>query len=436
MVSTAALRGEQSAPQPQPSRSLLATPDSLTRRVSKPIMCSMNADEAIRGQRSSKTGGSRSISDEERLMTWVRSGGCCALCGKYLLEGEITGRAMTLGELAHIIGQQNTASSPRGLADMSDEDRDKADNLMLACEDEHEEIDRRRTQDLTTVAWLNEVKQAHEAWIRQLVTLQRDRRTAIVRMVGTVRGATVELTNETAGTAVVRNDARYPDFPLSYGTHGIEIDLRNLPGEATGTAMYWQAARAAIDEVIDHKLKAAVGREDVRHLSVFAFARLPLLVYLGSKIDDTFEVSIFQRHRHDESWDWSDGQPVAFAVEAAGNLAEEAVLILNVSGTISAGEIPEAVAGLPRYVLSPIATAPDKDLITSRETLVAFAIELRRLLSSLEVPAKTVRRLHVLAALPLSAAVALGRVHHAGVNPNLVLYDRADGRYAPVLEIT
>lgn len=342
---------------------------------------------------------------------------------------------MTLGELAHIIGQQNDVSSPRGLADMSDEDRDSAHNLILACEDEHEEIDRRLTQDVTTVAWLIEVKEAHETWVRQLVGLQRDRRTAIVRMVGTIRGASVELTNETAGTAVVRNDARYPGFPLSYGNRGIEIDLRNLPGEAAGSATYWQAAREAIDEVIDHKLTAAIGREDVRHLSVFAFARLPLLVYLGSKLDDTFEVSIYQRHRDDESWDWSDGQSAAFAADAAGDVAEEAVLLMNVSGTIDPDEIPEALAGLPRFVLSPIATAPDKDLVKSRETLGAFAAEVRRLLSSLEVPAKTVRRLHVLAALPLSAAVMLGRLHHSGVNPTLVLYDRADGRYAPVLEI-
>lgn len=342
---------------------------------------------------------------------------------------------MTLGELAHIIGQQNTGSSPRGLRNVPDEDRDKADNLILACEDEHEEIDRRRTQDLTTVAWLNEVKEAHEAWIRQLVTLQRDRRTAIVRMVGTVRGASVELTNDTAGTAVVRNDARYPNFPLSYGNRGVEINLRNLAGEATGTATYWHAAREAIDEVIDHKLTAAVGHEDVRHLSVFAFARLPLLVYLGSKLDDTFQVAIYQRHRADESWDWPDGQPVTFAVEASGDPAEEGLLLVNVSGTIDVAEIPVGLADLPRYVLRPIDANPDKDLIASRETLAAFAAELRRFLSSLEVPVKTVRRLHVLAALPLSAAVTLGRVHHSGVNPTLVLYDRTDGRYVPVLEI-
>jgi hypothetical protein len=395
----------------------------------------MDGEGVARKGRKAKAAERRPIAPDERLMTWVRSGGCCALCGKYLLEGEITGRAMTLGELAHIIGQQNDASSPRGLADMSDEDRDKADNLILACEDEHEEIDRRRTQDLTTVAWLNQIKEAHEAWIRQLVTLKRDRRTAIVRMVGTVQGASVELTNDTAATAVVRNDARYPDFPLSYGIRGIEIDLRNLPGEAAGTATYWQAAREAIDEVIDHKLMAAVGREDVRHLSVFAFARLPLLVYLGSKLDDTFEVSMYQRHRGDETWDWPDGQPAAFAVEAAGDPADEVVVLMNVSGTIDAGEIPAALTLLPRYVLSPVGAGPDKDIISSRETLAAFAGEVRRFLTSLEAPAKTARRLHVFAALPLAAAVTLGRVHHAGVNPSLVLYDRADGRYAPVLEI-
>ncbi len=146
-------------------------------------------------------------------------------------------------------------------------------------------------------------------------------------------------------------------------------------------------------------------------------------------------MAIYQRHRTRESWDWSDGQPVTFAVEASGDPAEDALLQMNVSGAIDVAEIPVGLVDLPRYVLSPIDANPDKDLIASRETLAAFAAEVRRFFSSLEVPVKTVRRLHVLAALPLSASVTLGRIHHSGVNPSLVLYDRADGQYVPILEI-
>ena len=83
------------------------------------------------------TTGRRTIPEPERLLVWVRSGGCCAFCGKYLLEGEITRRPFTLGELAHIVGQQAGPNSPRGQVPMSAADRDRADNLMLVCAGEH-----------------------------------------------------------------------------------------------------------------------------------------------------------------------------------------------------------------------------------------------------------------------------------------------------------
>ncbi|WP_089107345.1 hypothetical protein [Streptomyces hyaluromycini] len=50
--------------------------------------------------------------------------------------------------------------------------------------------------------------------------------------------------------------------------------------------------------------------------------------------------------------------------------------------------------------------------------------------------ARFLRRLHVLAAVPVSAAVALGRVHDADVHPCLVVYDRTGGQYSAALEIS
>ena len=44
----------------------------------------------------------------------MRAGGTCVLCGRYLLEGALTGAEVSLGELAHIVGQQQSKLSPRG----------------------------------------------------------------------------------------------------------------------------------------------------------------------------------------------------------------------------------------------------------------------------------------------------------------------------------
>ena len=181
---------------------------------------------------------------DERLKLWVRSGGRCALCKKYLLEGELTVRPLLLGEGAHIVGRHDNESSPRGKDELPTSDRDLADNLILLCPDDHGEIDKRSVLDLATVEWLRERKREHEAWIREITGYDPERVTAILRMAGDVRGRSVELGVETASSAVVRTDARTPNFALSTGNAGIEIDVRQIPGETEATRAYWQASPA------------------------------------------------------------------------------------------------------------------------------------------------------------------------------------------------
>src|SRR5581483_11574111 len=86
----------------------------------------------------------------------------------------------------------------------------------------------------------------------------------------------------------------------------IEIDLRHIAGEATAGPEYYRMATARIDEVLEHKLGEGVGQEQIVHLSVFAFARLPLLIYLGAHLEDNVPTDIYQRHRATEAWEWPD----------------------------------------------------------------------------------------------------------------------------------
>jgi hypothetical protein len=181
---------------------------------------------------------------------------------------------------------------------------------MLVCADEHDEFDAHGTLDVFTVNMLRELKRSHEDRIRHVTGLGEDRATTVLRMVGQLHGREVELSRQTAATAVVAAK-RYPLFLESYSRHGIEIDLRHLPGESARlTDSPWDAgersrsynrhATAVIDDVIEHQLKRGIARDNVRHLSVFGFARLPLLVYLGSRLDDTVPTEIHQRQRHDD----------------------------------------------------------------------------------------------------------------------------------------
>ena len=110
-------------------------------------------------------------------------------------------------------------------------------------------------------------------------------------------------------------------------------------------------------------------------------------------------------------------------------------LILNVSGSIQINEIPSDLRELPIFRLHPHDVTPAPDIIATRESLFSFREVVRSVLSTIEATYKDVRRLHVLGALPLSAAVALGRVHDPIVHPRLLIYDCAHPGYRPALEI-
>jgi hypothetical protein len=69
----------------------------------------------------------------ERLKVWVRAGGICAICKSYLLESSLTAREVTRGELAHNVGQKQSARSPRGMHSLPEAERDTADNVVLLC---------------------------------------------------------------------------------------------------------------------------------------------------------------------------------------------------------------------------------------------------------------------------------------------------------------
>lgn len=384
------------------------------------------------------------MSPDERLKVWVRAGGRCAFCNVYLLESELTRRPVLLGEVAHNVAASDTG--PRGDARLSAKVRNSADNLLLLCGLHHPDSDKRAQLDLLTVDQLQALKADQERRVRQATESVGRKRTGLLRMQGHIRGATVDVGLEAATEAVLRSSNRFPELPLSFDRQGVEIDLRHVAGEASADDTYYKAATARIDEVVNQLLRPAVESGAVPHLSIFAIARFPLLVYLGSRVDDALTVDVFQRHRATESWVWPDpaADDPAFTVrreppldDANDHPATEAVLIINASGTIHRSELPASTNELPAYVIEVEHGVPHTDTVRSRTTRDSFEYAIRTMLGQLERDDKSIRTLHVFAAAPVSVGVSLGRSVGWGIHPRLVVYDRLDdGAYRAALEVT
>lgn len=373
---------------------------------------------------------------DERAV-WAAAAGRCTLCNRSVLENEDLGVAVPIGELAHNIGWG--ARSPRGAASsLTAEQRAAAENLLLLCRNCHKPIDAKGYIGLYSSEELLERKREHEARVHFLTGIDSDRRAHVLRLVGEVRNVAPALSYDAvlaASTASGLFPARLPDSFRSE----VEVDLLGVPG--AGTPEYYHVAARKVDEQVG-RLFGGVAAGEVKRLAVFAFARIPVLVYLGAKLDDKIETLIFQRQRADSvnAWKWpAAGQPPCdfeYVLERPGDGGVG--VLLNLSGTIRLDELPAQTKDLAIYSVRPVAPAESSPmLISSPEALLRFDHTLRRFLAFLEREHGKLASVAVFPAVPVSAAVTVGRVLMPNVSPRLEVFDRDEtGTFVPSLTVS
>ena len=374
-------------------------------------------------------GATRSISETVARRVWVAAGGRCTMCNRYLLTDDHTGAPVSIGQLAHIVGWTTSKGSPRGTDPLDVAERNDEANLMLLCYDQHRVIDHRTMWEVYSADTLRAMKRTHEQRIKQLTGLRDDDRTTVIRMVGNLHGTGVELSPQTVASTLLA-DGRYPDYTL-LGVDEYEVDLRQLPGEPDGSPGYWEIGRAIVTERLA-RLAAHVGKENVRHLSVFAIARIPMLVTLGSLLDDTVPTVVHPKRRAgDEGWGWTPGAPdVDFEhrLLQEGTDPHQAAVLFSVSGTVDRGRLPATVGeGTTIYELRPAGVTPNRELIRTRESLDRFTRSWADLLAELEQRHPGLPAVDVFPAVPITAAVAIGRTPMRAVHPRLRIYDLPAG---------
>lgn len=371
------------------------------------------------------------------LRVWVKAAGRCVLCATYLLD-ERTWYIHTtkVGEVAHIVGASSGPKSPRGNGPLDEESRAAEPNLMLLCHACHRMVDDPQNVEIWTEDLLSQRKEEHEARVRRVTDFSTLQRTLVVTTESTVRSERITVGSRQITHALVEEGLT----PHMEG--GLRSDICVKLPEALDDPSDWAYAMKTILTQV-RKIRRSIEQGADADLSVFALAPIPLLMYLGALLDDTTTVRVFDRHRDDHearAWMWRNrrvGPPVKFDIDVPRDAsATELVIEVAVSGTARVGRLPEDVEPLPRARMALAGQDARAGVLETRADLDAASAAWTRSLALIEERCPNVRTLHVVASVPVSLAVRMGRARMRGAHPAFVVYQLANGTYMPTPVIT
>ncbi|MBB2701071.1 UNVERIFIED_ORG: hypothetical protein GGI66_005785 [Rhizobium esperanzae] len=369
------------------------------------------------------------VDQKTQRALWARAAGRCQYrgCNCELIGELLSGKEDKMfGFVAHIVA--DSPNGARGHPTRSALLARDISNLMLLCAKHHRLIDDEAPDDHPEELLLR-MKDDHERRVRIAAGIQPDRASHVIRF-----GANIGM-NE---ALVAREDifaSMQPDrSPASFDT--IDLEMLGLSLD-DADEQYWQVQQSNLQRQFAEKIRGRIERQQITHASVFALAPQPLLIELGRQLCDILPAEVHQRHREPATWKWqNDSAPIEFQVEAPTEVHSTVALILSLSATISKARI-DAVLGHDVSVWSITAISPHNDIMRNAGDLSRFRQELRLLFGRIKSVHGEGATINVFPALPVSAAVELGRVWMPKADLPMIVFDqnRRVGGFASALRI-
>lgn len=370
----------------------------------------------------------RGIKDLTRLLLFVRAGGRCEFDGHnhYLLEHPVTLTPGNFAQMAHIVAFKE--DGPRGKFALRPTYINDVSNLMLLCPQCHKLIDDHPDKYPVTV--LAKYKEAHEDRILHVTGLGPDRKTTVVQLKARIAGQAIAIPVAQVTNAVA------PRYPTDAKGHLIDLTAINSEGKA-----FIEEASRCIKQKIERLYEPGMDVHETRHISLFALAPIPLLIYLGSQLSNKVPVDVYQRHRDTEDWAWKDsGTPAEYRFDKIREGTGQGciALILSLSGKIKPEALPSSIdETFTIYELTLANMEPNPTYLRQRNDLTRFKDAYQAALRTIARECDRCNAIHLFPAIPAPVAVFCGREILPKVDPKLVVYDydKRHGGFTPIIEV-
>lgn len=340
---------------------------------------------------------------------WWRAAGRCEFkgCNKPLYRHGITMDNCNIFNFAHIVA--DSENGPRGSKDSRKLAQD-INNLMLMCPECHSLIDKEGV-DKYDVKTLLDMKMRHEKRMEYLTSFKEDLQANIVTYGANIAEHIVQFAFPELQKALL------PDFyPTS--TDMIHLGVNFYAGKDWEN--YWQREDDNLIHFCKSRILDYIDRWEYKRIALFALAPMPLLVRLGTMLNNKHDVVVYQKQRREEGWKWPKvNETIDYIIHRPHKKDRVPVLVLSLSSSIIERVKKEnASASIWEITIN----NPNPDFLQSKKMLYDFGRKIELILDEIS-KASNHQTINLYLAAPAACCIELGRVWMQKANSPLNIFD-------------
>ncbi len=354
------------------------------------------------------------IPDKTIKLLLIKSGGRCQYkgCNISLYQDLVTKRLFNKAYLAHIVA--DSPGGPRGDAIRSSLLAKELSNIMLLCDTHHRLIDRIEV-DEHPESLLLEMKREQEERIERVTAINPNSQSHIITYSANVGKHTPILTYETLVEFLLPEH-----YPAQSNT--IDLGLTDSPMRDKDK-QFWETEVKVLEDNFKQRLESLIRQKKIKHISLFAFAPMPLLIKLGTLINDIQNVEVHQPIRNPKTWKLSNESiNTIYKINKPKSNKGFVALNISLSATINKERITK-VLGDDCSIYTLTIDDPFNDFLKSKTQLQDFSIAMRQLFDEIKSNYSSQTELHIFPAMPIAIAIELGRIWMPKADMPLTIYD-------------
>jgi hypothetical protein len=364
----------------------------------------------------------RDIKDKVKYELWWRAGGRCQFSGhnKALWKSSVTQELVNIAQMAHIYSFSEHGPRGRGPYKSNPKNINSIVNLMLTCHECHRKIDKKKDGGRYTPQLLRAWKQEHRKRIERVTGIDPSKKSHVLHYKSRIGDFLPDWEDSESFVAM---------FPKRYPAEDHPIDLSMKASHKDSTKSFWQVEAENLKTEFQRKITERIEGGSIKHLSVFAMASQPLLIYLGSLLGNIHPVEIYQRHRRPEqSWEWpKNAVAINFKIKKPRSKSGKKVaLLIALSADINQDEIIEAMKGETVDIWKIFIDNPSVHYMRSRKSLGVFYKTIGDFYDEIKNKYGVDVEIHLFPVMSNACAIETGRAIMPKARLPITIYDKCN----------